>query len=55
MTCPPGTIYPNVMKKGYILFEGIPKAIGTAKLAFQLGYDAQYKEYLFEFNIPVNN
>lgn len=46
-------IYPNVTKKGYILFKGVPKTLGSAKLMFQLGYDAQFKQYLFEFNIPV--
>jgi len=46
-------IYPNVTKKGYVLFESVPKTIGSAKLAFQLGYDAQYKPYLFEYDIPL--
>jgi hypothetical protein len=46
-------IYPNVLKKGYILFEGVPKTLGSAKLTFQLGYDAQFEPYLFEYNIQL--
>jgi len=46
-------IYPNITKKGYMLFEGIPKTIGSAILAFQLGHDAQYNDYLFEYSIPL--
>jgi hypothetical protein len=46
-------IHPNITEKGYILFEGVPKTIGTVKLVFELGNDAQYNPYLFEYNITL--
>jgi len=47
------TIYPDVTKKGYLLFEGVPKTETSLRLLFELGYDENFNPYMFEFNIDV--
>ena len=44
-------IYPGVTKKGYTLFGNVPKTLSTIKLVFELGYDKDYKPYLFKYDI----
>lgn len=46
-------IYPGVTKKGYILFEDVPTSLTSVKLVFELGYDADFNPYLFEYNINL--
>lgn len=48
-----GEIYPGVKKSGYVLFKKIPANAQTIKLVFELGYDANYDEYFYEYNIPL--
>jgi hypothetical protein len=46
-------IYPGITKSGYILFEGVPKTVEAIKLAFELGYDQNFKPYVFEYTIQL--
>ena len=46
-------IYPGVTKKGYVLFEEVPTSASSVKLVFELGYDANFNPYLFEYNIDL--
>jgi hypothetical protein len=46
-------IYPGVKKSGYILFNKIPSDSQNIKLVFQLGYDSDYKQYTYQYNIPL--
>ncbi len=46
-------IYPNVKKSGYIIFKKIPANTQTIKLVFELGHDANYDAYSYEYNIPL--
>ena len=46
-------IYPGVKKNGYILFKNIPITAQTIKLVFELGHDANYDAYSYEYNIPL--
>ncbi len=48
-------IYPGVTKKGYVLFKEIPKNSQNIKLVFQLGYDSNYKQYTWQYNIPLSS
>jgi len=45
--------YPGVKKSGYIIFGNVPETLQSAKLVFQLGYDANYDYYKFEYSIPL--
>ena len=46
-------IYPGVTKKGYVLFEGVPKTANSLKFVFELGYNKNLEPYLFEYEIPL--
>ena len=45
------TILSGVTKKGYWLFEGIPKNSGTGTFTFEIGFMDKSK---FSFNVPLN-
>ncbi len=47
------TVYPDVMIKGYLLFEDVPKTETSLRLLFELGYDEYFNPYLFEYNINL--
>ena len=47
------TIYPDVTKTGYLLFNDIPKTETSLRLLFELGYDEYFNPYLFEYNIDL--
>lgn len=46
-------MYPGVTKGGYVLFTGLPKTAGSVRLVFELGHDARYAAYVFEYGISV--
>lgn len=48
-------IYPNVKKSGYVIFKKIPANAQTIKLVFELGHDANWDAYTYEYNIPLTN
>jgi len=48
-------IYPTVVKKGYVLFEPPPETVSSVKLIFELGYDEDFKPYVFEFDINLES
>ena len=47
------TIYPGVVKKGYLLFENIPETETSFRLLFELGFDEKFEPYLFEYMINL--
>ncbi len=47
------TIYPGITKSGYVLFKGLPTGTNNIKFEFQLGYDENYHEYQFEYDISL--
>jgi hypothetical protein len=47
------TIHSGVTKKGYLLFENVPTTEKSVRLLFELGYDANFNSYLFEYNIKL--
>lgn len=47
------SVYPGITVKGYVLFEGISTTEVMVKLVFQLGYDANFNQYLFTYNINL--
>ncbi|MFA5405833.1 MAG: DUF4352 domain-containing protein [Candidatus Nanoarchaeia archaeon] len=44
-------MYQNTKQEGYVLFEEVPKDLNSARLVFELGYDSNWNDYLFEYNI----
>lgn len=48
-----GDMYPNIIRKGYVLFEEVPANTQNLKLLFELGYDEDFDQYLFEYIIPL--
>ncbi len=48
-------IYSGVTKRGYILFDPIPKDTQNIRLVFDLGYDDNYDPYSFEYDISLTN
>lgn len=47
------TVYPDVTKKGYLLFENIPDTETFLRLVFELGYDMNFNPYVFEYAINL--
>ncbi len=47
------TVYPDVTKTGYLLFEGVPNTETSLRLLFELGYDENFNPYLFEYDINL--
>jgi len=47
------SVYPGVTKKGYVLFEDVPLKETSVQLVFELGYDANYNQYLFKYTINL--
>jgi hypothetical protein len=46
-------MYPGVTKEGYVLFEKLPKTTTSAKMMFSAGYDDDYDEIEYEFQLPL--
>jgi hypothetical protein len=44
-------IYPGITKDGYVLFEDVPTTETGLKLIFELGYDANYDQYTFQYQL----
>jgi len=47
------TIHAGVTKKGYLLFECVPATETSVRFLLELGYDANFNLYFFEFNIKL--
>jgi len=47
------TVYPDVTKKGYLLFENIPDTEMSVRLVFELGYDMNFNPYVFEYTFNL--
>ncbi|MFH0978803.1 MAG: DUF4352 domain-containing protein [Candidatus Woesearchaeota archaeon] len=47
------TMYPDVVKKGFILFENVPADMTSAKLVFELGMDIHYQPNLLEYTMKL--
>lgn len=43
------SLYPGSYAQGYVLFEEVPTDAIGLKLVFELGYDADYDKYVFEY------
>ncbi len=47
-------MYPDIIKKGYVLFDEIPQTLNSGKIMFELGYDSSYDPYLFEYSFTLS-
>ena len=46
-------IRPGVTKNGFVLIEPLPKNIKNITVAFDLGYDRNFNDYTFEYNVSL--
>jgi len=46
-------MYPGIKKSGHIIFKKIPSNTQAIKLIFELGHNANWDAYEFEYNIPL--
>lgn len=47
------TVYPDVTKKGYYLFEDLSESVTIITFVFELGYDENFDPYLFKYDINI--
>lgn len=47
------SVYPSIIKKGSVLFEGISTSESVVTLVFELGYDENFNQYQYSYVIDL--